>query len=118
LNQIGPVDTVLGQVTVEITPPTGPPPNVPPPPPPVPPPFALPVSPPLPVVQQIGVGNNVGVANVSLQATAAGFLGAGFMRVGIKNRPIAMKIAAKSGPQNSRFEGGKASRDTGIGHFE
>ena len=108
----------LGQVTVELTPPTGPPPNVPPPPPPVPPPFAIPTAPPLPVVQQIGVGNNVGVANVSLQATAAGFLGAGFMRVGIKNRPIAMRIAAKSGKQSSKFDAELMRKDTGIGRFE
>ena len=109
----------LGTVTVQVTPPTGPPPNVPPPPPPVPPPFAIPTAPPLPVVQQIGVGNNVGVANVSLQATAAGFLGAGFMRVGIKNRPIAMRVAAKAGPQASRFEAGKVGeKGGGVGHFE
>ena len=108
----------LGTVNVQVTPPTGPPPNVPPPPPPVPPPFAIPAAPPLPVVQQIGVGNNVGVANVSLQATAAGFLGAGFMRVGIKNRPIAMKIAAKSGKVSSMFDKELMRKDTGIGRFE
>jgi hypothetical protein len=109
----------LAVVAVQITPPTGPPPNVPPPPPPVPPPFAIPTAPPVPVVQQIGVGNNVGVANVSLQATAAGFLGAGFMRVGIKNRPIAMKVAAKAGPQASKFDSERgAARSTGIGRFE
>ncbi len=108
----------LGQVQVQLTPPTGPPPNVPPPPPPVPPPFAIPAAPPLPVIQQIGIGNNVGVANVSLQATAAGFLGAGFMRVGIKNRPIAMRVAAKSGPTSSKFDAELMKKDSGIGHFE
>ncbi len=108
----------LGQVAVEVTPPTSPPPNVPPPPPPVPPPFAIPTAPPVPVVQQIGVGNSVGVANLSIQATAAGFLGAGFMRVGMKNRPVAMKIAAKSGPHSSKFDLEASKKDTGIGRFE
>ncbi len=108
----------LGQVAVEVTPPTSPPPNVPPPPPPVPPPFAIPTAPPVPVVQQIGVGNSVGVANLSVQATAAGFLGAGFMRIGMKNRPVAMRIAAKSGPQSSRFDLAASKKDTGIGRFE
>jgi hypothetical protein len=108
----------LATVTVQITPPTGPPPNVPPPPPPVPPPFAIPAPAPIPIVQQIGVGNNVGVANVSLQATAAGFLGAGFMRVSMKNRPIAMKVAAKAGPQASKFDTERSRKDTGVGRFE
>ena len=107
----------LGQVNVEITPPSAPPPNVPPPPPPVPPLFPIPAPAPLPVLQNIGIGQNVGIANVSLQAAAAGFLGAGFMRVSIKNRPIAMKVAAKSGTITSKFE--KAgTADSGIGHFE
>jgi hypothetical protein len=105
-------------VVVQITPPTGPPPNVPPPPPPVPPGFPILTAAPVPVVQQIGVGNNVGVANVSLQATAAGFLGAGFMRVSMKNRPIAMKIAAKAGPQASKFDVEGARKGTSVGKFE
>ena len=108
----------LGQVDVLVTPPATAPPSVPPPPPPVPPGIPILGAQPLPVVQQIGIGNNVGVANVSLQATAAGFLGAGFMRVGIKNRPIAMKIAAKSGAQSSKFDTELTRKDTGIGHFE
>jgi hypothetical protein len=108
----------LGVVTVQATPPVAPPPNVPPPPPPVPPPFAIPAPTPLPVVQQIGVGQNVGVANVSLQAAAAGFLGAGFMRVSLKNRPIAMKVAAKSGSFTSKFDKEAGKADSGIGHFE
>ncbi|MFI5414636.1 MAG: hypothetical protein ACHQ16_03100, partial [Candidatus Lutacidiplasmatales archaeon] len=71
------------------------------------------------VVQQIGIGNNVGVANISLQAAAAGFLGAGFVRVQMKNRPIAMRIAAKSGgSQNSKFDAALRKGDSGIGKFE
>ena len=108
----------LGQVNVLVTPPAAPPPSIPPPPPPVPPPFPIAAPTPLPVPQQIGIGQNVGLANLSLQATAAGFLGAGFMRVGLKNRPIAMKIAAKSGPQSSKFDAEASRKDTGIGRFE
>ncbi len=108
----------LTEVNVLVTPPATAPPTVPPPPPPVPPQFPIPAPSPLPVIQQIGIGNNVGVANVSLQATAAGFLGAGFMRVGVKNRPIAMKIAAKSGVQTSKFDAGRSKGDSGIGRFE
>ena len=106
----------LGQVSVEITPPTAPPPTVPPAPPAVPP--GLPVAAPLPtpVLQQLGIGQNIGIGNVSLQAAAAGFLGAGFMRVSIKNRPIAMRMAAKSGTVTSKFD--KVTGETGIGRFE
>ncbi|HYK93803.1 MAG TPA: hypothetical protein VEY07_07165 [Thermoplasmata archaeon] len=92
--------------------------TAPPPPPPVPPPFAIPTAPPLPVVQQIGVGNSVGVANVSLQAAAAGFLGAGFMRVTIRNRPIAMRVAAKSGSFQSKFDAESMKQGSSIGRFE
>lgn len=92
--------------------------TAPPPPPPAPPPFAIPTAPPLPVVQQIGVGNSVGVANISLQAAAAGFLGAGFMRVTIRNRPIAMRVAAKSGSFQSKFDSGALKRESSVGRFE
>ena len=74
-----------------------------------------PPAPALPVVQQIGIGNNVGVANVFLlQAAAAGFLGAGFVRVQMKNRPIAMRIRGEvRGPQGSKFDA--ASRKERLG---
>ena len=107
----------LGTVRVQGTPTelTG---TAPPPPPPTPPPFAIPTAPPLPVVQQIGVGNSVGVANVSLQAAAAGFLGAGFMRVTIRNRPIAMRVAAKSGTFQSKFDSAAMKKESSVGRFE
>ncbi|HEV8049472.1 MAG TPA: hypothetical protein VGP88_02645, partial [Thermoplasmata archaeon] len=109
----------LANLNVELTPGLGPAGVAPPPPPPVPPPFAIAAPAPLPVVQQIGIGNNVGVANVSLQAAAAGFLGAGFVRVQLKNKPIAMRVAAKSGPQGSKFEAASAKQSSaGVGHFE
>ncbi|MCI4335901.1 MAG: hypothetical protein L3K17_01710, partial [Thermoplasmata archaeon] len=91
--------------------------TAPPPPPPVPPPFAIPTAPPVPVVQQLGVSNTIGVGNVSLQAAAAGFLGAGFMRVSMKNKPIAMRVAAKAGPLVSRFDN-DAMKGVGVGRFE
>jgi hypothetical protein len=39
------------------------------------------------------------------------------MRVSLKNRPIAMKVAAKAGPQVSRFDAEKNRKDTSIGRF-
>ncbi|HYK93773.1 MAG TPA: hypothetical protein VEY07_07000 [Thermoplasmata archaeon] len=95
----------------------GPPSAPPPPPPPAPPPFpvpvvgALPVGTPVPVIVQTALGS------VSVQAATAGLLGAGFMRVTIRNRPIALAVAAKSGIGKSRFEGVPAG-DTRFGRFE
>jgi hypothetical protein len=108
----------LANLNVELTPGLGPAGVAPPPPPPVPPPFAIAAPAPLPVVQQIGIGNNVGVANISLQAAAAGFLGAGFVRVQMKNKPVAMRVAAKSGPMGSKFDAASAKKGGGVGHFE
>ncbi len=109
----------LGTVTVEVTPPVPLPPTAPPPPPPAPPPFAIPAPTPLPVIQQIGIGNSVGIANVSLQGVAAGFLGAGFIRVSIKNRPIANPVlASKQAAVRSKFEGGAVETTTSVGRFE
>jgi hypothetical protein len=108
----------LGVVDVQLTATGSAPPTVPPAPPPAPPPFPILAPSPLPIIQQIGVGNSVGIANVSLQATAAGFLGAGFTTISVKNRPVAMKIAGKSGNFRSAFDKGSEKGDTGIGRFE
>ncbi|HXQ95234.1 MAG TPA: hypothetical protein VN864_08750 [Thermoplasmata archaeon] len=108
----------LALLNVELTPGLGPAGVAPPPPPPVPPPFAIAAPAPLPVIQQIGIGNQVGVANISLQAAAAGFLGAGFVRVQLKNKPVAMRVAAKSGPMGSKFDAASAKKSGGVGHFE
>jgi hypothetical protein len=109
----------VAQVTVQITPAQALPPPGPPPPPPTPPGIPVTITPPLPISNPIGVGNSVGVANISLQATAAGFLGAGFTRVGMKNRPIALRVAAKSGSFQSKFDAGlKESSSAGIGRFD
>ncbi len=98
-----------------------PPPTTPPPPPPVPPGIPIVTAPaqPLPLPTPTVVGQALGT--LSLQATAAGFLGAGFMRVGLKNRPIALKMAALSGKTaTSKFERAERgdSSSAGIGRFE
>jgi hypothetical protein len=110
----------LAQELVIYALPAGPPASVPPPAPPAPPPFAIPIAPLTPVLQSIGIGNPVGLANISLQATAAGFLAAGFLRVGMKNRPIALRVAAKAGPLVSKFDKESAAHaaTTAIGRFE
>lgn len=106
----------LATVTVQHAPPAPGPPTSPPPPPPIPPPPPLLAPVGIPVPTLLALTAQVGVANISLQATAAGFLGAGFMRVSLKNRPIAMKVAAKSGLVKSKFEG--SSQTDGAGRFE
>jgi hypothetical protein len=108
----------LAQVDVLSNPPIGPPPITPPPLPPIPPAAPIVVGTPasIPLLTPTAVGQ--GIANISLQATAAGFLGAGFMRVSLKNRPIAMKVAAKSGVQQSKFEKEQSHKESHIGKFE
>ena len=110
----------LGQVTVQAAPPVALTSSTPPPPPPVPPGFPIVTANPLPVIQQLGIGNQVGVAQVSLQATAAGFLGAGFIRVATKNRPIANVNVRAGATKNfrSKFEGGPDTQGRpGVGRF-
>jgi hypothetical protein len=108
----------LALITVQLTPGLGPVGAPPPPPPPAPPgiPIVAPTA--VGVPQQIGIGNQVGVANISLQAASAGFLGAGFVRVQLKNKPIAMRVAAKAGPMSSKFDSAGAKSGSGVGHFE
>ena len=109
----------LAQLTVEASP-VVPPGSAPPPPaPPAPPPFAIPAPAALPAVVGIGLPAQVGVANAALQATAAGLLAAGFIRVSQRNRPISMAVAALSGKSyHSKFEGARHTQDAGIGRFE
>ena len=107
----------LAQVNV-IGPVVGaPPPLVPPPAPPIPPAAPIVVAPATPVLIATPTAVGQGIGTVSLQAAAAGFLGAGFMRVSLKNRPIAMRVAAKAGPQQSKFDAEKNRKDTGVGRF-
>jgi hypothetical protein len=118
-NSVVTVSFPLGSVTVVFTPPPLGPSAPPPPPPPLPPGIPVPAPTAVPVLTQLGIGNTVGVGNVSLQGVAAGFLGAGFMRVGIKNRPVAMKVAAKSGLMTSKFDREGINKSaSAVGHFE
>jgi hypothetical protein len=92
----------------------------PPPAPPVPPGFPVPVVAPVGLLSPVAVGSTVAIANASLTAAAAGFLGAGFVRVSTKNRPIAMQVAAMTGKNpTSKFD--KAAREgagPALGKFE
>jgi hypothetical protein len=96
-------------------PPTLPPPALPPAPPPLPPPPGIPITAP------IGVAAQVGVASLSLQAAAAGFLAAGFTTISVRNKPMSIAVAAlaqKSGPVRSRFEESASKDAASIGRFE
>ncbi len=107
----------LAQVNVQGPLALGPPPLVPPAPPPIPPATPIVIAPVTPVLIATPTAVGQGIGSVSLQAAAAGFLGAGFMRVSLKNRPIALKVAAKAGPQLSKFDAEKDRKDSGVGRF-
>jgi hypothetical protein len=109
----------LANIGVE-APPTAIGPPILPPPAPVPPPPAVAAPAGLPILSPIGVGAQVGVASLSLQAAAAGFIAAGFTTVSVRNRPIAQSVAALAGktkPFRSRFED-TSSKESGIGRFD
>ena len=110
----------LAQVNVEALPGVAPPPTPPPPPVPTPPAFGLPVAPPVPVLTAVGITAQVGVASVSLQAVSAGFLGAGFIRVQMRNKPIAnpVMLAKYKSKQSSIFEKGPSSASHSVGRYE
>jgi hypothetical protein len=111
----------LAEVTVIGPSFVGPPPTVPPAPPPIPPGIPIVITPATPVLVPTITAVGQGIGTVSLNAAAAGFLGAGFMRVGMKNRPIAMRVAAlsKNGKAESKFEReARGAASAGIGKFE
>ena len=108
----------LATLTVESPPYVAPPAALPAPPPTVPPPALLAPAP-LPVLASIGVGAQVGVASLSLQAAAAGFIAAGFTAISVKNRPLSIQVAQlrqKQPPLRSRFE--ESGNAGGVGRFE
>jgi hypothetical protein len=109
----------LASVNVEALPGVAPPPAPLPPLAPVPPPFGIPVAPPVPVLTAVGITAQVGVASVSLQAVSAGFLGAGFIRVQIRNKPIAnpVLLAQYKNKRSSIFEKAPSSAYT-VGRYE
>jgi hypothetical protein len=96
------------------------PPSSPPPAPPSAPALIVPVSPPIGIGTPVGVSAQVGLGTVALQGVAAGFLAAGFLRIGMKNRPIATAMAAKSGLNpSSKFEQGQMEANRpGIDRFD
>jgi len=109
----------LGTINVEAPPSNVPPPTVPPPPPAVPPP-GIPAPAGLPVLTTIGVGAQVGIASLSLNAAAAGFIAAGFGSILNRNKPLSIRVAqlrGKSPPVRSRFEEA-TSTEHPIGHME
>ncbi|MFI5418664.1 MAG: hypothetical protein ACHQ2Y_07215, partial [Candidatus Lutacidiplasmatales archaeon] len=70
------------------------------------------------VPQGNALGSGVGSGTISLQGIAAGFLGAGFTRMTIRNRPVAVAVAAKSGYRGSRFEPMRSGDGNAGSHFE
>jgi hypothetical protein len=94
--------------------------------PPVTPPPAPVIPPSIPVLAPPGAVpvltptlQTLGIPNISLQATAAGFLGAGFTTLSVKNRPVMMKVASLSkNPASSKFDKAQAAASTSIGRFE
>lgn len=110
----------LAEVTVEaaVTVTTTSPPPSPPPPPPPPPTVITPS--PVATPQQVGIGNTVTVSNVSLQGVAAGVIAAGFTRISLRQRPIAV-FASKSGATpagGSRFSSEGRSDNPAFGRLE
>lgn len=93
----------LAQVSVEAVA-SGPPPAPPAPPPP--PGFGIPVTaaPTLPVGQPVVVPVLSVLGSFSLNAATVGLLAGGFMRVGLRNRPVAVGVPIRSKIARSAFE--------------
>ena len=108
----------LAQLAVEGLPGVPPPPTPPPPPPPVPPPFAIPAPTAVPVLTALGISAQVGVASISLQAIGAGFLGAGFIRMATRNKPIANPVLAGKQKKGGSVFDVQSSAKAGVGKFE
>jgi hypothetical protein len=109
----------VATIDVQSPPSNVPPPTLPSPPPPVPPP-GIPVVGGLPILTTIGVGAQVGIASLSLNATAAGFIAAGFGTIMNRNKPLSLRVAqlrGKSPPIRSRFDEASATEHP-IGHTE
>ncbi len=109
----------LAVVTVQIAPSVQPPPVAPPLPPLAPPGIPVLIAPATPIPTLLPTLQSVGIANLSAQPTAAGLLGAGFTAITVKNRPVAMKVAALSkNPATSKFDKGESMGGPGLGRFE
>jgi hypothetical protein len=109
----------LASINVESPPSVVPPPTLPAPPAPIAPP-GIPAPAGIPLLTTIGVGAQVGVASLSLQAAAAGFVAAGFTSITVRNKPMSIaqaQLRQKGPPPRSRFEQASSS-DRTIGRFE
>ena len=72
----------------------------------------------VPVLTALGISAQVGVASISLQAIGAGLLGAGFIRMATRNKPIANPVlAGKQTKSGSMFDAHSAGIG-GVGKFE
>ncbi|MCI4336644.1 MAG: hypothetical protein L3K17_05545 [Thermoplasmata archaeon] len=92
-------------------------PVVPAAPPPVPPGLPIPAPTAVPVTTPLLIVIQTGSTLFSVNAASAGLLAAGFMRVTMRNKPIAVAVAAKSSKAPSRFDG-IPSHDSRFGRFE
>ena len=81
----------------------------PPPPPPPVPPVSLAANPP-PLAGGLAPVAQTSLGSLSVQATAAGLLGAGFTHVALKNRPIAQGIASPTGVSPRKSPEGRKPR--------
>ncbi|HEV2166099.1 MAG TPA: hypothetical protein VGS23_03855, partial [Thermoplasmata archaeon] len=90
----------------------------PPPPPPIPPPFAIAAPAAVPVLTALGISAQVGVASISVQAVAAGLLGAGFIRMATRNKPIANPVLAGKRKKSGSVFDAQANSTGGVGKFE
>ena len=108
-------------VLVEATPSQSPGTNTPPPPPSPGPglPVPTPVSVPLPISVPVGVAATVVVCGISIQAVGAGALSAGFARVVLQRRAVAVGQPVGNGvrPKRSAFEE-DGPTDVSIGRFD
>lgn len=100
----------LVQVTV-VTSSAGPPQSSTPPtppggPPPPPVPVSIPGPVPLPVVQPILAAPLGSIGGLSIQAVAVGLLAAGFSRIAVGRRKVAIGVAVRSGINRSAFDTG------------
>lgn len=78
-----------------------------------------PATPPtLPSVQVFGPTPSFGFGQVSFPAVAAGFLGAGFLRISLKHKPMAIRLALKSGRPVSKFEADRIRKQLDLGYLE
>ncbi|MCI4324062.1 MAG: hypothetical protein L3K03_08675 [Thermoplasmata archaeon] len=109
----------LGTVQVVQAPSPSPPPNAPGLAPSPPTPGGAPTSPPPPIQSVTQVGAEVPILELTLQATAVGFLVGSAVRVQQANRPMSIvNYAGKPKSLRSKFDSGTGGSRAGVGRFE